>query len=307
MGVTTTTFGPLPPFAPLREARQQHADYEIEDAELHAAEQADNQAAFERLVSAGVGAVTIGSSAPEWLCRWAVPVTSGIEATGPVRPWAGRWQERALIQAAPGADGSWLGAFRAQAAAAGAGTLRAVLPGAHYWMDVSFDEHHASRAACCEALATRIAAEVAALAAEGVQAFQLDELALAHRPQEHGLARAALDTIAAAAGDGELWIGTGALDAEVLAAVKDWPVSGVAVDVSQPGVDLAPLGGLGGLRVLAGVGGEHGEADSIPERVAQLRELVGDDRLVLSTGVGFEYLESDEAGTRLERLIQAAG
>ncbi|ANM29792.1 hypothetical protein ABI59_09690 [Acidobacteria bacterium Mor1] len=307
MGVTTTTFGPLPPFAPLREARQKHADYEIEDAELHAAEQADSRAAFERVVSAGVGAVTIGSSAPEWLCRWAVPVTSGVEATGPVRPWAGRWQERALIQAAPEADGSWLGSFRAQAAAAGAGVLRAILPGAHYWMDVSFDEHHQSRAACCEALAGRIAAEVAALAAEGVKAFQLDELALGHRPGEHGLARAALDTVAAAAGGGELWLGVGALDGAVLSAVKDWPVTGVAVDVSQPGLDLAPLGGLGDLRILAGVGGEHGDADSIAERVARLREQIGDERLILSTGAGFEYLESDEAGKRLERLIQAAG
>ncbi len=308
MGVTTTTFWPLPPFSALREARRQHADYEIEDAELHAAEQADARAGFEALVAAGIGQVAIGSSAAEWLCRWAVPATPGLEVSGPVRPWRERWQERPVVTAKPEAGSSWLAPFREQADGAGAPALRAILPGAHYWMDVAFDEHFASRAESCAAFTERVAAEVRALVAEGVTRLQIDELALGHRPEERDHARAAVEAIVEAAGEASVVLGLGAPAADVLAAVADWPVAGFALDVSADGLEPEALADLPGEKtVLAGVGGEHGDAASIGARVEQLRGALGDERLTLAAGSGFEYLPSDEAERRLKLLIEAAG
>jgi 5-methyltetrahydropteroyltriglutamate--homocysteine methyltransferase len=180
-------------------------------------------------------------------------------------------------------------------------------------MHWSFDEYYNSRRECAEAFSAAIAAEVAVIAAAGVQEIQIDEPALGAVPAETSWAAHMLGEVAAQRGSARLWAQVGFGDPE-----PDWDaLAGLPVDCLMIGLAHQGLAGADGLAALAGqttlVAGVVDAIDPVLETVDEIRDRVEQvlrripsEHLMLAPDAGLRSLPPALAADKVVRLVEVA-
>lgn len=314
MALLTTTAGWLPKPASVRRARWRFAEGEIEDDELgriHRAAIRDAVALQERI---GLDVLVDGQLDRSDMITHFAERLEGMELLGLVRCFDNRYYRRPRIVGDVERPGPITVEGWKTASAVASKPVKAVLTGPYTLMAWSWDEHYATRRACCEALAAVVRAEVEDLLAAGAREIQIDEPALGSRAAETDLAVEALAQVTAGLrGRVRTWVQSGYGDpAALLERLFALPVDGLLLELANCGGEgLAALGDLPGDKLLAAgvIDVARAEVETpavVAARVERLLAHVPAERLWLAPDAGLRGLEPAVAEAKLEALVAAA-
>ena len=206
---------------------------------------------------------------------------------------------------------SSVAAFRF-AAEATSKQVKAVIPGPVTFAHLSVDEHYGDHDAFVRAIARVLAQEAFELQAAGARVIQIDEPALLNAPEDLALAKEALDVVTAELGEAELILGTYFGDAKRLGSeLFDLPVHTVGLDLiagpeNQELIASLPQDKKLQAGVVDGRNTKLEDVTELQQKLEQLADRVGAERLTVAPSSGLEFLPREKAGAKLERLCEAA-
>jgi 5-methyltetrahydropteroyltriglutamate--homocysteine methyltransferase len=313
MELTTSTVGSFPKPASLARARRMLAEGEIEAGVLRAEEASAVRDVLALQEALGIDLLVDGEMDRGDMTSFFAERLDGMELSGLVRSYGNRYYRKPRIVGDVSRPGPLTVEAWRRAQAATPKPVKAILTGPYTLMDWSFDEHYASREACCLALAEVVRLEAADLAAAGAKDIQIDEPAVSARPGELALAHRALDRVTAdLRGKVRTWthICYGEFG-PVLDGIFGLPVDGLLLELSNSGFDL-----LDGLRRLpqdkilgAGVLDVHTRrietASEVRQRIETVLRVVPAERVWINPDCGLKTRTGDEAKAKLEAMMEA--
>jgi len=314
VGLLTTTVGWFPKPPALRRARWQFAEGEIAEGPLREAESAARSAAIAQQESLGLDLLVDGQLERSDMITHFAERLAGLEIAGWVRCFDNRYYRKPRIVADVRHAGPITVEAWQAARAATSKPLKAVITGPYTMMDWSFDEHYASREACCMALAAAIRAEAEALLAAGAEEIEIDEPAISARPEEIDLAcRALAHVTEPLRGKARSWTHVSYGEWEpVLDGLLRLPVDGLLLELTQSGHRVLPqLAALPadkqlGLGVVDVLSEEVESSAAIRTRVERALRYVPAERLWLIPDGGLRCLSAQAAQDKLARLVEVA-
>lgn len=313
MGLLTSTTGSFPKPKELTEARRQFADGDIDEAALRAAEEKAVRDVLSLQESLGIDLLVDGEMDRGDMTTFFAERLDGMEVSGLVRSYGNRYYRKPRIVGEVERKEAMTVKSWQRAQGATKKPVKAILTGPYTLMDWSYDEHYASREACCLALAEIVREEVEDLAAAGAKDIQIDEPAISVRQDELPLATKALGIVTSKVrGKVRTWthICYGEFQ-PVLDQILALPVDGFLLELSNSNFDL--LDGLKRLpkdRILgAGVLDVHTRVvesvDQVRERIERVLAAVPPERVWLNPDCGLKTRTLDEARAKLAAMMEA--
>ena len=314
MGLRTTTVGWFPKPVDLRRARWRFSEGEIDEAKLRQAEAEATRNALKLQDELGIDLPVDGQMDRSDTVTFFAEKLEGMELGGLVRCFGNRYYRKPRIvdevtRERPITVESWKAV--AQAASK---PVKAILTGPYTLMDWSFDEHYGSREKCCMALADVVRAEAEDLVAAGAKEIEIDEQAIATRPEEMPLAFQALERVTEPLrGKARTWthICYGEL-LPVIDQVFSLPVDGLLLELSHAEDALIerladlPQGTLLGAGVIDVYSSDVESGATVQARVQRVLDKVPADRLWLMPDTGLRALSEDVAKAKLQAMVAAA-
>jgi 5-methyltetrahydropteroyltriglutamate--homocysteine methyltransferase len=314
MKLPTSTIGSFPKPKDLVKARRAFAEGEIEAEALHEIENRATRDVLQLQESLAIDLLVDGEMDRGDMTTFFAERLDGMEVSGLVRSYGNRYYRKPVIVGdVSRPEPMTIERFRF-AQALTSKPLKAILTGPYTLMDWSFDEHYASREACCMALAEVVREEVMDLAAAGAKDIQIDEPAISARPDELALATRALDRVTSGLnGRARTW--THICYGEflpVLDQIVRLPVDGFLLELSNSGFDmLEPLGrALPKDKLLgAGVLDSHShvveEVAEIEARIERVLAVVPAERVFINPDCGLKTRTPQETEGKLKAMVDA--
>lgn len=191
--------------------------------------------------------------------------------------------------------------------------VRPVVTGPFTLARLSLDEHYGDARRLVGDLTTALAAELAALAAAGAPAIQVDEPILTRQEVDPEWVRTTFQALLGglrAPAWIALYMGP---TSRLLDQIPAWPGSGVWLDCVSDRTVLDRLAERpfpdGKLLGLGLADGRNTKLERVEDLVADLRRVAArtaGDRLAVTTSAGLEFLPRDRARQKLERLVEGA-
>jgi len=314
VGLRTTTVGSWPKPRALRVARWRHAEGEIDDAALRAAEDAALREVLALQDSLGLDLLVDGQMDRGDMISHFAERLAGFERGGIVRCWDNRYYRRPRIVGDVSREGAVVVEGFERARTLARRPLKAVITGPYTLMDWSFDEHYGSRAACCLALADVLAEEARALVEAGAEDVQIDEPAISGRPDELPWIAEALGRVSRALeGKARSWLHVCYGDfAPLLPELVSLPVDVLSLELSH--ASEATLHALRALPATKGLAAgvvdaanpEVESAATIRARIERVLRHVPAERLWAAPDAGLRALPGAAARAKIEALLAAA-
>lgn len=317
MSLRTTTAGWFPKPVELRRARWLFSEEQIDVAELRAAEDRATRETLELQASLGIDVPVDGQMERSDMIGYFAEHLDGVGDALLVRCWGNRYYRRPRVEGAIARPAPIAGP-RFQAARGmtegASGTLKAVLTGPYTLMDWSFDEHYASREACCRAFAEVVRAEAEDLLAAGAHEIQIDEPAISARPDEMAWLTSALRHVTEnLSGKVRTWIHLYYGDLPpVLDEVLALPCDGLYIEMANSrfalldALDAWPADKL----LCAGVFDVTSPAvepvDELKRRCERILRKVPAAQLSVGPDTGLRTLTAEQARQKLQHLVKAA-
>ena len=314
MAVLTTTVGSFPKPIALRHARRKFEYGDIDADGLRAAEAAALCTVLDRQRELGIDVLVDGQMDRSDMLTFFAENCGGLEVGGWVRALGNCYYRRPVVvgeveRPGPLTVDSWK-----RASEAADGNVKAVLTGPYTLMDWSFDEHYATREACCMAFAELLRDEVRDLVAAGATEIQLDEPAISGRAHEMPFLAAAIARVFDGAGEGVrkwLWAAYGELQ-PVLGNLFELPIDILSLELTNSRFALVdalkdlPEDKFLGAGVVDALDPGVESIDTIRERIDRVRAVVPEDRLFVHPDGGLRTLTIEQADAKLAALAAAA-
>jgi 5-methyltetrahydropteroyltriglutamate--homocysteine methyltransferase len=238
----------------------------------------------------------------------------GFEPGGLVRCWGNRYYRRPRIVGPVRRARSLTVERWGESQALASRPVKAVLTGPYTLMHWSFDEHYPAREACCEALAEALRLEAQELVAAGARELQLDEPAIGSRPEELGLAQAALSAVTSGVrGRARIWVHVAYGELRpIVHRLWELPADGLLLELANSRFELLdaldgfPQDKLLGAGVIDALRPEVESPGEVRRQVERLLRYVPPQRLWLNPDAGLRGLPEDVAEAKLRALRAAA-
>lgn len=190
--------------------------------------------------------------------------------------------------------------------------VKAVIPGPVTFARLSVDEHFGDHRSFVLAIAKVLAQEAFELEAAGARIIQIDEPALLDAPEDLGLAKEALDAVAAELGEVELILATYFGDAKRLGTdLFNLPVHRFGLDLVAGPENRELVRSLPeGTKLQAGIVDARNtkleDPDGLRMLIDELANEVGAANLSVAPSSGLEFLPREKARAKLDLLCEAA-
>jgi 5-methyltetrahydropteroyltriglutamate--homocysteine methyltransferase len=308
----TTTVGSLPKPPDLVAARARFARGSLSQRELDAL--AEDAVVFwlQCQEELGLDVLVDGEMSRGDMAAYFAEALDGMELSGLVRSYGNRYYRKPVIRGPvrweqPITVGWWRFAQGHTR-----NPVKGIVTGPYTLMDWSFDEYYSDRRSACLALAEEVRKEVEALAAAGAKIIQVDEPALAARPEELPMAIEATRIVTAGV---NAYVIThacyGAFDA-IYPGMLQLPTHNLDLAISQSAIDWievlrrAPFTKDLSVGVLDVHTHDIETVNTAQRRIERALQLVPLEALWVTPDCGLKTRTVEEAMAKLRSMVEAA-